>query len=68
MEKRFGKSEALAYSMCEIIEDDLNKRLNRVNARYSNAVYNLATKYAKSFSQIYCDYMIGKKGVKKLWH
>lgn len=66
--KWLSESEALAYSMCEIIEDDLNKRLNRVNARYSNAVYNLATKYAKSFSQIYCDYMIGKKGVKKLWH
>lgn len=41
-------TEALCYTMIDVILDDFNKRLNRVNAQYSNAVNNLYTKYKRT--------------------
>ena len=42
------ETEALCYTMIDMILDDFNKRLNRVNVQYSNAVNNLYTKYKKT--------------------
>lgn len=46
-------TEALCYTMVDIILDDFNKRLNRANVQYSNAVNNLYTKYKRALLELY---------------
>jgi hypothetical protein len=45
------EAEALCYTMIDVILDDFNKRLNRVNVQYSNAVDSLYTKYKRTLLQ-----------------
>ena len=47
------EAEALCYTMIDIILDDYNKRLNRVNVQYSNAVNNLYVKYKRTLLELF---------------
>ena len=47
--KWLNEADALTYALVDIILDDLNPRLKRVNVEYAGAVYRLYTKYKKTF-------------------
>ena len=51
--KWLNEADALTYALVDIILDDLNPRLKRVNAEYADAVYQLYTKYKKTFLQVF---------------
>jgi hypothetical protein len=51
--KWLNEAEALNYALVDIILDDLNPRLKRVNLKYADAIYSFYIKYKKTFLQAF---------------
>ena len=51
--KWLNEAEALNYALVDIILDDLNPRLKRVNLKYADAIYSFYIKHKKTFLQAF---------------